>query len=355
MGCLDMETVCRGHCNKNAAQSKEDRCNIVFLLAHEVLIRLSKYSCGGSFDAPCIYIQQSAQPAILTNPMYVKTIGVYPGCDENGITPAAVGAIVALAIIAMCAIGGLLLWVVKNYLHRDPNRQYNRQMKAIAAATAAARAKTIDLEYGESDIGVPSTGRESSGSVGFPAEAAKQEKGRRGLMLAHSRPKSVVPSENYEMMSNKHRGDGGEFSAVQLEDQTQVLDFAGITVTREVQIVREDGGGSGRGGGSRDGSENGSGSGSGGKVPGTGIGNLEGPVQILGSRGDSDSISERRQGHNHGVHPYPYGLVWSAHGHAQSDTSNSYSTGPSTSTMASYPILSASGDSLMARTDDTSL
>ena len=286
--------------------------------------------------------------------MYVKTIGVYPGCDETGITPAAVGAIVALAIIAMCAIGGLLLWFVRSCLHRDPNRQRNRRARAAAAAAAAAaRAKTIDLEYGESDIGVPSTGRQSPGSVNLP-EPAKLENGRR---MTHSRSKSAIPTQTYEMVSSKRLTSDGEFSAVQLEVPTTVLDFAGITVTHEIKIVREDDAGSAHGAGrgdegrsrrswgengslgERNGNGNGNGSGSGGSgsgsgsgsgyVPGTGVEDLE----ILGSRGDIESISwtEGRQGHGHEVHPNPYS-------HAQSYTSNSYSTAPA---MASYPALSS--------------
>lgn len=208
-----------------------------------------QFSCGGSFDAPCIYIgapQTPTEPAILTNPMYLKYIGAYPGCDQNGITPAAVGGVVAVVIVGICVIGGLLLWLVKKRLHRDPNRVSRMRRKSMA--TTAARAKAADIEYGESDIGTVSTRDENPGIPGLP-QPAKPPEERRGIMHSRSKSRAAAPKENYEMEATNRRrvakGDG-EFDAVHLDPQlaTRVLDFAGITVTREIQVVREHGSGS---------------------------------------------------------------------------------------------------------------
>ncbi|KAF8423258.1 hypothetical protein EV426DRAFT_574546 [Tirmania nivea] len=203
----------------------------------------AQFSCGGSFDAPCIYIgvqQNLTEPAILTNPMYVNAINAYPGCDRNKISPAAVGGIVAIAIVGVVLIGGVLLWLVKKRLHRDPNRQARKRRKSLT--TSACRAKAADLEYGESEIGTVST-RDDSGGSPQPTKPPKEHRN-----IAHSRSRSAAATSNgdYEMGETKSKmfakGDG-EFNAVELDPQlpSSVLDFAGITVTSEIQVIREHG------------------------------------------------------------------------------------------------------------------
>jgi len=172
--------------------------------------------------------------------MYVKDINAYPGCDQDEISPAAVGGVVAIAILGIVLIGGVLLWLVKKRLHRDPNRQ--ARMKRGGMTTSASRAKAADLEYGESDIGTVSTRDENARSP----PPTKPPKERR---ITHSRSKSAVATSNrdYEMEETKSRmfakGDG-EFNAVELDPElpSTVLDLAGITVTSEIQVIRENGG-----------------------------------------------------------------------------------------------------------------
>lgn len=199
----------------------------------------AQFSCGGSFEAPCIYraVQQNLTgPAILTNAMHVDEINAYPGCDQNKISPAAVGGIVAIAIIGIVLIGGVLLWLVKKRLHRDPNRQARMRRKSLTTP-----AKAADPEYGEPDVGTVSTRDENAG----PPQPTKPPKERRTI---HGRSKSAATTSNrdYEMEETKSsmfaKGDG-EFSAVELDPQlpSTVLDFAGITVTSEIQVVRENG------------------------------------------------------------------------------------------------------------------
>ncbi|KAF8431139.1 hypothetical protein BGX38DRAFT_1229767 [Terfezia claveryi] len=205
----------------------------------------AQFSCGGSFDAPCIYLgdqQNLTGPAILTNPMYVEDINAYPGCDQNKISPAAVGGIVAIAIVGIVLIGGVLLWLVKKRIHRDPNRHARMRRKSLT--TSAPPAKAADLEYGESGISTVSTRDENAG----PPQPTKPPKERRPI---HGRSKSAAATSNrdYEMEETKSsmfaKGDG-EFSAVELDPQlpSTVLDFAGITVTSEIQVIRENGGAS---------------------------------------------------------------------------------------------------------------
>lgn len=213
------------------------------------------------------------EPAILTNPKYVKDINAYPGCDQNEISPAAVGGIVSIAILGIVLIGGILLWLVKKRLHRDPNRQARVRRKSLT--TSACRAKAADLEYGESDIGTVSTRDENAG----PPQPTSPSKERRGIMHSRSKSASTTPNRDYEMEESKPRmfakGDG-EFNAVQLDPQppTRALDFAGITVTSEIQVIRD-------------------------ASPATHI------AQVESLRGDGDSISSRSATSERNYEPAP--------------------------------------------------
>lgn len=178
--------------------------------------------------------------------MYLERISVYPGCDEKAISPSAVGVIVAVVIIGFCVIGGFLLWLVKKRLHRNPNKSGRVRRKSLAAS--AAHAKAADIECG-SDLGTVSTRDENcAGAPGGEDNGSNPRGGRRGIIHGRSKSKSVSPKQDYELESTKSSifaKRDGEFNAVLLDPQltSRVLDFAGITVTHEIQIVREHGSG----------------------------------------------------------------------------------------------------------------
>ena len=153
---------------------------------------------------------------------------MYPGCDENSITPAAVGVIVAVVIVSMCVLGGFCFWGVRKRLYRNPIRSSAQRKSDGVLDQQSPKGK--DVEYGESDSGTVDSSRGCE-SVKM-MEGPKKE--HRGIHF-HGRKHG---SQEFEM-SRRH----GDFNTVHLDPQlaTRVLDFAGITVTHEIQIVREDG------------------------------------------------------------------------------------------------------------------
>ncbi|KAI5801649.1 hypothetical protein DFH27DRAFT_63975 [Peziza echinospora] len=198
------------------------------------------YSCGGSFDAPCKYIDIKQElpdddTIILTNPMYVKKIGVFPGCDEGKISPAAVGGIVAVSIFGMCAIGGFLLWILRKRLFRSPVKQRRSytgrrpNTKSQEMEDSEGSASTVDGNSIKSPIiGIKSKWSHKSHQNDKTRDCASKTQKEHTTAVFPNRPPRHAENRN------------GSFNSVHLEPDPQlpsrVLDLAGITVTREVEV-----------------------------------------------------------------------------------------------------------------------
>jgi hypothetical protein len=65
---------------------------------------------------------------VFTNPQYLATSKVFPGCDDGKlISPAAVGGITACAVVAFVVVCGVGLWVVRKFLYRNPVQNRRRR------------------------------------------------------------------------------------------------------------------------------------------------------------------------------------------------------------------------------------
>ncbi|KAF8453762.1 hypothetical protein BDZ91DRAFT_748630 [Kalaharituber pfeilii] len=171
--------------------------------------------------------------------MYLEEIGVYPGCDGGQISPTAVGAIVAIVIVGFCGLGGLCLWGVRRRLYRNPIVATGGR-KGVSGYIAPTKGKDV---ADESEIGTISARDGSSIKSPKPAHVSKVKS---GIRWDGSRSQG---QEVYEMGSGRgksnlftpQRRNDGDFDAVHLDSQlaARVLDFTGITVTREIQVICE--------------------------------------------------------------------------------------------------------------------
>ncbi|KAH0606393.1 uncharacterized protein H6S33_004054 [Morchella sextelata] len=89
------------------------------------------FHCGTSYESPCELIpgttNSTAFPPfinpgrVITNSLYLAKADVFAGCnDASKISPTVVGGLVAISILALCAICALIMVCIRRSLLRDP-------------------------------------------------------------------------------------------------------------------------------------------------------------------------------------------------------------------------------------------
>ena len=195
--------------------------------------------------------------------MYLTKISVYPGCDQHDISPAAVGAIIAFVIMGIGLFGGFALWSTRKCLFRDPFRGIVQREDSLTLVNSIDQAKLkekgIDYSSRSSTSNTNWSTNKSPGTdpekLQIPVKAAKKQgRGPMGKLMARSSERlkadcviEVIPdtsrwhkhkSPDLETAQASSNGSGGG-SRQRYYEQPRVIDFAGITVTREVEIITE--------------------------------------------------------------------------------------------------------------------
>lgn len=118
------------------------------------------FSCGPAYDSPC----ENAVTHEVTPAKYISVEGVFAGChDSTWLSPAAVGGIVAVGVLAFLALCFAALWCVRRTLYRPMGGGARRRTKSKpgkAGARDSVAERNRDgavLELGTASSGITVT------------------------------------------------------------------------------------------------------------------------------------------------------------------------------------------------------